>query len=159
MMDQRIVKFIRKHHVMTLATSGMSVSEVSGGSVSGVSGEQCVPYCCNLFYAYDPIRNLFVVTSSMSTVHSQQVVENRSVAGSVVLESKMVGKLQGLQFCGQMSRPQGQELKDAKTLYLKAFPFAAVMDLEIWIVELTYAKFTDNNLGFGKKLIWEKQLE
>jgi uncharacterized protein YhbP (UPF0306 family) len=29
----------------------------------------------------------------------------------------------------------------------------------VWIVEITYTKFTDNRLGFGKKLVWEKDSE
>ena len=39
MIDPRIVRFIGRHHVLTLAT---------------VAGEQ--PYCSHAFYAYDPER-------------------------------------------------------------------------------------------------------
>ncbi len=31
-----------------------------------------------------------------------------------------------------------------------------LMETNLWIVELTYIKMTDNRLGFGKKLIWKK---
>ena len=46
MIDPRIVRFIGRHHVLTLAT---------------VAGEQ--PYCSHAFYAYAPERklHLFVV--------------------------------------------------------------------------------------------------
>ena len=28
---------------------------------------------------------------------------------------------------------------------------------KLWIVDLTFIKMTDNRLGFGKKIIWEKK--
>jgi len=31
-----------------------------------------------------------------------------------------------------------------------------LMDTRLWIVSLTLIKMTDNRLGFGKKLIWQK---
>ena len=30
------------------------------------------------------------------------------------------------------------------------------MPLNIWVVEPDFVKFTDNTLGFGKKLVWTK---
>ena len=56
-MDERFVKFIKKHHVLTLAT---------------VNGEG-MPYVANCFYAYDRKRNLFVFTSDMATRHAQEI--------------------------------------------------------------------------------------
>ena len=39
---------------------------------------------------------------------------------------------------------------------LKKFPYAVLMKTTLWILEIEYIKMTDNRLGFGKKLIWEK---
>ena len=47
-------------------------------------------------------------------------------------------------------------LARAKSGYLKRFPVAALMDTQLWVVKLTFIKMTDNRLGFGKKLVWEK---
>jgi len=33
---------------------------------------------------------------------------------------------------------------------------AMLMDTTLWAVDLTHIKMTDNRLGFGKKIIWEK---
>jgi uncharacterized protein YhbP (UPF0306 family) len=30
------------------------------------------------------------------------------------------------------------------------------MDTTLWILSIDYLKMTDNRLGFGKKLLWEK---
>jgi len=45
-----------------------------------------------------------------------------------------------------------------KSVYIKKFPIAMLMDTHLWVVDLTYIKMTDNRLGFGKKLIWKKDL-
>ena len=136
MIDKRIIDFIRRHHVLTLATS--------------VEGE---PYCASCFYAYDKERNRIVFTSDDSTRHAQQMLENAKVAVGITLETRIVGKVQGVQICGVASRGNDED----KRLYIKRFPYAALAPLNIWAVEPTFIKFTDNTLGFGKKLIWSNQ--
>ena len=138
-MDGRIVRFLKKHHVLTLAT--------------------CVDnraHCANLFYAWLEEEQAFVFTSSLDTKHAAAALINSEAAGSVVLETRTVGKLQGVQLRGRMFRPAGEALAKARKRYLKRFPYAAIVDLELWLLEITWAKMTDNTLGFGKKLIWEK---
>ena len=137
MVDKRITDFIKRHHVLTLAT---------------VSSEGA-PYCAACFYAYDKERNRLIFTSDDSTRHAQQMLENKKVAIGITLETRIVGKVQGAQICGIAER--GDE-KD-KATYIKRFPYAAVAPLNIWAVEPTFIKFTDNTLGFGKKLIWNSQ--
>ena len=137
MVDKRIVDFIKRHHVLNLAT----VSD---------SGE---PYCAACFYAYDKERNRLIFTSDDSTRHAQEMLQNKRVACAITLETRIVGKVQGAQICGTAER--GDE-KD-KMVYIKRFPYAAVAPLNIWAVEPTFIKLTDNTLGFGKKLIWDRQ--
>lgn len=136
MIDKKIDSFIRKHHVLTLATSTPA-------------GE---PYCCNCFYAYDAATAAFIFTSSEQTRHAEMMAQNNRVAASVVLETRTVGKVQGLQITGQVKRA----IEGDKMLYIKAFPYAAVADLELWRLQADWMKLTDNTLGFGKKLIWQR---
>lgn len=134
MPDERIVRFIRRHHVLTLATV-----------------EEGIPYCSNAFYCYDTQRNLFVFTSGSETRHGAEMERNPQIAASVVLETRIVGRVQGLQICGAAEKADDA----AQRAYLKRFPYAAMMELELWAVRPTYMKYTDNTLGFGKKLIWK----
>jgi hypothetical protein len=138
--DQRIIKFIQKHHVLTLATSQKNIS-----------------YCANCFYVYDKEENRLIFTSDYDTKHIQDVLKQNIVAGSIVLETNVIGKIQGLQFQGKMTEPKGDLLKKAKDKYLKRFPVAMLMKTTLWMVELTFLKFTDNRLGFGKKIIWGEE--
>ncbi len=138
--DKRIAEFIGAHHVLTLATC-------AGGTL----------HCCNLFYAYLPQRNAFAVTSSDKTLHAAHLRENPKVAASIVLETRTIGKVQGLQIRGTMTGPSEEEKSEIRKAYLTQFPYAAVMDLDLWVIRPDYMKLTDNRLGFGKKIIWEAQ--
>ena len=138
--EKRIVEFINEHHVLTLST----VMENS-------------PWCANCFYIYLEDENCFVFTSDDKTKHVKDVMVNNNVAGSVVLETNTIGKIQGIQFTGTMERPDNVLLKKAKKLYLKKFPYAVLMKTSLWILNINYIKMTDNRLGFGKKLIWSNK--
>lgn len=135
--DQRITTFIRKHHVLTLATVG---------------GDN-LPYVANCFYAYDTLRNRIIFTSDLTTRHAQEMTLNPRVALSIVRETRIVGCVEGIQIEGVAERGNDE----AKRIYIKRFPYAAVAPLTLWEVEPTRMKLTDNKLGFGKKLIWQKE--
>jgi uncharacterized protein YhbP (UPF0306 family) len=79
------------------------------------------------------------------------------VAGSIALETSVIGKLQGIQLEGKLTEATGDTLKEIKTAYMKRFPFALLMDTKLWFLEPTTIKMTDNRLGFGKKLYWKRQ--
>jgi uncharacterized protein YhbP (UPF0306 family) len=137
--EKRIIDFIKEHHVLTLATS--------------VDDK---PWCANCFYIYLEQENCFVFTSDDETRHVHDVKQNINVAGSVVLETNTVGKIRGIQFQGTMEIPEKDFSSKAKIAYLKRFPYAVLMKTTLWVLHLNYIKMTDNRLGFGKKLIWEK---
>ncbi len=135
--EKRIVAFIHKHHVLTLATCRKET-----------------PWCANCFYIYLENQNWFVFTSDDDTRHVRNLEENTLVAGSVVLETNVIGKIQGIQFQGYMKRPEKAWASKVKSAYLKKFPVASLMNTSLWIVEVVHIKMTDNRLGFGKKLTW-----
>ena len=139
MIDQKFIDFIKRHHVLTLATS---------------AGSQ--PYCCNCFYAYDENRNIFIVKTNEGTRHTQEIMQNPRVALSIVLETEEIGKIQGLQITGEAVFYDGDSLHEATKTYLKRFPYAVLKPGETLTIEPDYMKLTDNRFGFGKKLIWDK---
>jgi len=135
--DKRIIDFIEKHHVLTLATSYNNS-----------------PYCANCFYAYSKIENKFIFSTDLETKHAKDALGNNKIAGSIVLETRIPGKIRGLQFCGEMYIPADKELEDSLKKYYSAFPYARLMKPFIWNIKPTFFKLTDNRLGFGKKIIW-----
>ena len=95
MLDERFIKFIKKHHVLTLAT---------------VNGEG-MPYVANCFYAYDAKRNVLVFTSDTTTRHGAEMAVNGNVAISIVLETRIVGRVQGIQIVGAAERGDDEARK------------------------------------------------
>ena len=138
-MDDRIVRFIRRHHVMTLASVN-------------AEGE---PWSCNLFYAWLPELDALVFTSQTGTRHTREIEENSFVSASIVLETRIVGRIQGLQIQGTTERVA--ENSQVRKTYLKRFPYAVFAPGELWILKFTKLKYTDNTLGFGTKLHWNSE--
>ena len=63
--DERIARFLARHHVLTLAT-------VADGA----------PYCSNAFYAYDAVRNRLIFAADAATRHAREMLAERRVAAS-----------------------------------------------------------------------------
>ena len=137
--DNRIISFVKEHHILTLATSNNNK-----------------PYCASCFYVYIEDKNMFVITSDFTTKHIKDVERQNIVAGAVALETTMIGKIQGIQFTGVMKLLIENDLKIANKAYIKKFPLAILKYTTLWGIFPDFIKMTHNRLGFGKKLIWRK---
>jgi len=135
---EKISLFLSERHVMSLATSYHEELSV-----------------CSLFYVYLKDERVFLVASDDSTTHIKHVKKNSKVAGNVLLDTKEVGKIQGVQFRGEFTLLKREELKKS---YFKAFPYSLVLSPKLWQIKVDYFKMTDNRLGFGKKIILEEPL-
>ena len=131
----KISSFLDEHHVLSLGTSDGSELSV-----------------CSLFYTFSKEKISFIVASSDDTLHINHINQNKNIAGNILLETKSIGKIQGVQFRGEFSILEDSELKK---LYFKQFPHAIVMKPKLWQIKVDYFKMTDNRLGFGKKIIWQ----
>ena len=94
-----------------------------------------------------------MVTSDTTTRHGGHMEKRTEVALSIVLETRIVGRIEGLQVCATAERGDDK----ARSCYIKRFPYAAVAPLSLWMLRPTMMKLTDNTLGFGKKLIWQSE--
>jgi uncharacterized protein len=141
---ERILKFINEHHILTLA-----VSTPHG------------PWCATCFYVYLEKENLFVFTSDDDTRHIREIRQSGDYysSGAIALETRMVGKIRGIQFSGLMRELAGKDLTAARKAYVREFPVAYLATLHLWGLEPDLIKLTDNRLGFGKKLIWTTRNE
>jgi len=93
----------------------------------------------------------FIVAGSDDTTHVRAAL-GRVVSGTVALDTKVIGRIEGLQFKGEFMRASELEEK----IYFKRFPYAIPMKPQIFSVKLSWIKFTSNTLGFGKKIIWNR---
>ncbi|EDM38568.1 hypothetical protein PBAL39_20885 [Pedobacter sp. BAL39] len=153
-MHEAISDFLQSQTVMTMATAIMDE-----------------PYCAPCFFAYNATHQVLVFKSDRETNHVKNALSNAQVAGSVLPDQLVKGRVRGLQFSGvlmNIANPENPSaaaevhppeayitLADAKKSYYKKYPFALAIPGVIWIIRLHWIKFTDNTLGFGKKRIWE----
>ena len=131
--DKKIQNYIKEHHLLTLAVC-----------------DEKNPYCANCFYAY--LDKSLIVASDIDTKHIKMALLNPNVAGTISKETKNIGKIQGIQFVASLKMDISFSEKE---VYFKRFPFAKFHKPLLWTIKLKFIKFTDNTLGFGKKLIWE----
>ncbi len=131
MINPKIVNFINKHHLLTLATSCDNT-----------------PYCASCFFVFDKEAPCFIIATDEKTRHGREALLNTTVAGTIALETNMVGKIQGIQFSGTFRVATVGE----KMTYFKRFPYALAMNPSLWSIDIGYIEFTDNTVGFGKKL-------
>lgn len=133
----------KRHHIFTLATSNNNI-----------------PWCCTCFYVYDEKQNRLLFTSENDTRHISETTGQPFVAGTIALETKLIGKIQGLQFSGVISELSDIEYDKALKKYLRKFPYVApfIKNTPIFEISLKHIKMTDNRLGFGKKVIWNHTL-
>lgn len=138
-MDKRIETFIEKQKNLTLCTC-----------------ENNVPYCANCFYAFMSDEKILIFKSDAATKHISQAIINNNVAGTILPDLGKTGTIKGIQFTGNFITPTDNLIDKAKKAYYTKFPFAIAIAGEIWAVEVATIKMTDNTLGIGKKLTWER---
>jgi uncharacterized protein len=138
-MPPHITSFLRRHHVLTLATL----------SDSG-------PWTAHCFYTYMPEIQAIVFTSDPETRHGRNMLNNPQVSAGIALETKVVGLIRGIQLTGSATLCHADE-GECRKAYLKRFPYAIAVKLDLWILRIDHLKMTDNRLGFGKKLLWERE--
>ena len=136
MVLDKIEQFVLKHHLLSLSTSS-----------------QNIPQSCSAFYIFDKKNVSFIIASDYETQHIKNVQNNPYVAVTIALETEKIGTIQGLQCRALMTK--SDELSHKKAYY-KRFPYAIAMNPTLWKIEVYEMKFTDNRLGFGKKLTWKR---
>lgn len=138
--DKRITDFMHTQTVCTMA----------------VNNPDMQPVCASCFYVFDAKHGLIIFKSESSTNHISYGLANSAVGGTILPDRLVKQQIQGIQFEGELLPHANPYLLDAKKLYYLKYPFAAVMSGHIWAIKLNYIKFTDNGLGFGRKIIWER---
>ena len=101
-------------------------------------------------------NKMLIFLSDKETKHINDARANSNVAGTISTEVTTVAKIKGIQFTGEFINPTEQQQKELYKIHYDKFPFAKAKPSPIWGVQLSWIKMTDNTLGFGKKLIWER---
>lgn len=104
--------------------------------------------------SFDAQKVAFYILTEEKTRHAQMSGPQAAVAGTVNGQPKTVALIRGVQFKGEIRRLEGEESDLARKAYNRRFPVARMLSAPVWEIRLDEIKFTDNTLGFGKKMIW-----
>lgn len=137
MSDQsHLIRYLKKQHALSLCAS---------------DGDDL--WCANCFYVFDETRMAFWLMTEPDTRHGALMRDNPRVAGTVNGQPKSVLLIRGVQYRGRI---QLTEEARAMKAYQKRFPVAKKITAPLWEIVLDELKMTDNALGFGKKIIWQR---
>lgn len=132
---KKILEFINEHHLLCISTC-----------------KDNFPHSASCFYAFNEDKFNFIIASSESTKHIMHLKQNPNYSAVIALETNEIGKIRGLQFYGTIEKASIKE----KAFYLKTFPYALALNPTLWTLHVKELKFTDNRLGFGKKLSYKR---
>lgn len=134
-----ISRYLKKQHVLSLCAG--SAQEL---------------WCANCFYVFDQQRVALWIMTEPDSQHGELMQQQSQVAGTINGQPKSVLLIKGVQYCGQISRLSGEPEVIARAAYCRRFPVAKKVSAPLWEIRLDKLKMTDNALGFGKKLLWQR---
>jgi uncharacterized protein YhbP (UPF0306 family) len=113
-------------------------------------------WCANAFYVYDPEKVAFYLLSDENAPRpNDRGKRQRGRDGQ--RPAKSVALIRGVQFKGKIRRLAGEEEAAMRKRYVSRFPVARMLSAPVWEIRPDEIKFTDNTLGFGKKLHWLRE--
>lgn len=135
-----LVRYLKKQHVLSLCCH-------AGDDI----------WCANCFYVFDEARMAFWLMTESDTRHGVLLQANPQVAGTVNGQPKTVLLIKGVQYRGKATLLEGETEALARKVYQKRFPVARKVSAPLWEIRLDEIKMTDNALGFGKKISWQRE--
>ncbi|MGB4844427.1 MAG: pyridoxamine 5'-phosphate oxidase family protein [Ferruginibacter sp.] len=139
-MDKTIIEFLQNQNCATVCCTD----------------ETRKPYCFSCFYAFDSCNGVLYFKSSANSQHAFIMKKNPLIAGTVLPDRLNKLSVRGIQFEAEVLDNTAAEIQDGMKDYFKKHPVALLMPGEIWALQVNQIKMTDNTLGFGKKIIWNR---
>ncbi len=112
------------------------------------------PYCINCFYAFLKEEAVFIFKSGKGTQHDRYIQTMRKTSGTVLADTLDVLHIKGIQFSGEMM--DSQQAASFSSRYIHKFPFSITHPGYYWAIHIQAMKYTDRQLGFGKKILWQR---
>lgn len=137
--QQHISRFLSEQHVLTLC-----------------AGDGIDLWCASCFYLFDAERMALWLMTEPHTRHGALMQQNSRVVGTIAPQPESVALIKGVQYGGEIMQLAGDAAELALARYCQRFPVAKAMKAPIWQIDLQEVKMTDNTLGFGKKLYWQR---
>lgn len=143
MNNEEISQFIENHFLVSLCA--MNSSEI---------------WCANCFYVsnkndQETMPSLYFM-SSLNSKHSEIILSNPNIAGTISRETRIISEIEGVQFKGvaNLLLEDSDDYQPILARYQDKFVEAKKHILPIWKLEFTMIKHTSNKHSFGQKSYW-----
>lgn len=113
-------------------------------------------HCFSCYYAYHEKQQLLFFKTSDDSKHMQYLLNSPALAGTILPDKLNKLSIKGVQFNGRLLPLKHPQAKDAGKLYHRTHPIALAMKGTVYTIRLDFLKMTDNALGFGTKLVWDR---
>ncbi len=120
------------------------------------TGPEGALHCFSCYYAYNENQQLLIFKTSDDSLHMQYLLKKPLLAGTILPDKLNKLKVQGIQFNGELLATSHAQGNDAGKLYHRRHPIALAMQGTVYTIRLDLIKMTDNTLGFGTRLIWDR---
>ncbi|MEO6833566.1 MAG: hypothetical protein ABI378_13285 [Chitinophagaceae bacterium] len=114
------------------------------------------PYAFSCFYAFQEKDSLLHFKSGTSTYHSQILLKNPLVSGTIMPDKLNKLATKGIQFSGIALAETDSLCVDAFKTYHSKFPLALAIKGIMWTIKLAQLKMTDNIGGIFRKHTWQR---
>lgn len=135
-LDAKITKFLSSQHLCAIAVK-------NGDSLHSFSA----------FYAFDEKCVSLIFASKDESLHTKLFKLSSLASAIVALNTMVVAKVEGVQILGEIEVAS----ESLKELYFKKFAYAKAVKSEVYSLKILELKYTNNTLGFGKKITWSRQ--
>ena len=138
-MDKRIIDFIGQQKTASVCCLD----------------EKNLPYCFSVFFVFDEDKQRLYFKSSAASNHARFLLTNKRVAGTILPDKLNLLAIRGVQFTGFICNSDSAHFGAAT--YHKKIPLALAMPGDVWVIQMETMKMTDNTIGIGKKIVWNRE--
>lgn len=136
----KIISFLTSHHVLSLAAC-----------------HDNTVWSANCFYVFDEDNGRLIILSSCQSRHSQLILLNPYVSGTIAGQPSSIQDIRGIQFTAKAEcLKDAQDAQQALQRYAAIHPMAKLIPSSVWSLMLETIKYTDNQLFFAKKTHWQR---
>lgn len=116
-------------------------------------------HCFSCYYAFDAGDGLLYFKTGDANLHMQWLKHWPQVAGTILPDKLNKLQVKGIQFKGILLPLDEMVAQQSSKRYHLKYPFALAMPGTVQTIRIDWIKMTDNSLGFGAKLIWEREAQ
>jgi len=112
-------------------------------------------FCC--YFAFDAAAGLLYFKTGEQNQHMKWMQEHPQIAGTILPDKLNKLQVKGIQLNGTLLPVGDVATQQASKRYHIKYPLALAMQGTVQTIRIDQLKMTDNSVGFGTKLVWERE--